>query len=829
MLSRTYKVQELAEILKADQSADKKIASGIIDRMATDSRNKGLGPSTCFFAIKGSRFDGHSFINDAYAAGVRCFVTGANYTNDKLAGSAILRIDDTLNALQALAAFHRNELQYPVAAITGSNGKTVVKEWLYQVLSSKMRTARSPKSYNSQIGVPLSVLGLPVKADIGIIEAGISLEGEMAKLEAIIKPDLGILTNIHRAHRENFKSTIHLVKEKLQLFRNCKVLIYRKDYEDVHRILKEDKAYAGLRLLSWSVRPKSGADIEVEFRQEVKRTHITIRWKNETGEFTIPFINAGSLENATHCIITARHLGMDLDSIAAAVNTLPSVAMRLQQIQGVNNCTIVNDTYNSDLTSLEIALNFLNIQRQHGKKTLILSDIFQSGMGDAELYGKVNELCTDNDIERLIGVGPALVASSKLFTIPVTVFSATDELLDKLSGIPFYDESILIKGSRNFGFERISARLELKKHETTLEVNLSAVIDNLNFIKSKLNPNTRIMAMVKAYSYGTGSNEIANVLEHHGVSHLAVAYIDEGIALRKRGIDSPVMVMNPSFGELPELSRYRLDPEVFCLDDLSFICAFSSRASRSFTIHLKVESGMHRLGFELEDIPGVIRLLKENPQVRLASVFTHLAGTDKASLDDFTRRQVKDYLEFCQRLSGGGVSGYLKHVLNSDGILRFPEFQFDMVRLGIGLYGITSLEEYRDSFRSVLTLKTRISQLKHLRKGESVGYGRNFVAHRDMRIATVAIGYADGFPRSLGNGNWHFVVQGQPASVLGNVCMDMTMIDVSHVENVREKDEVIVLADNSDIYTMAAKRQTIPYEVLTSVSERVKRVYYYGD
>ena len=829
MLPRKYSVKEIAGILSAEVSGDSEKLNLIIDRIATDSRYKGIGINSCFFAIRSESNDGHNFILDAYNRGVRCFVAELEMNLSEFPQAVFLRVKDSVQALQKLGSFRRKEIKYPVIGITGSNGKTVVKEWLFQILSTRKIVYRSPKSYNSQIGVPLSLLMMPDKADVALIEAGISKRGEMINLESIIKPEIGMLTNINKAHIENFDDKEELTSEKLNLFENVKTLIYRKDYSEIGREISKRPAFRKVQLLDWSTDPKVSPGMLVNRKIENDRCEILLKTGSNQFSVTLPFTDNASFENAVHCIIAARHLGVEDNVIMEVLSTIPSVGMRLQLLNGINNCTLINDSYNSDLTSLEIALGFLNMQKKQERSTLIISDIYQSGMSLKELYGKVDEMSRLNQIDRIIGIGRDISSVCDSFRTPIVAFESTDEFLDSPGDVSFLNEIILIKGSRKFGFERISNSLMNKRHETTLEVNLSAVVDNLNFFKSRLEKNVGIMVMVKAFSYGTGTYEIANMLEHHGVDYLAVAYIDEGITLRKNGIKSPLMVMNASIGEIGEMINFNLEPEIFNIKDLIIASKYLEGTGRELGIHLKLETGMHRLGVGPEEIPEIIEILKNNKRLKLKTVFSHLVAGGESTFDDFTNDQIRKFEFSCKQLIDNGISGFKRHILNSDGILRFPENQYDMVRLGIGLYGLSSVDEFKNDLRSVAKLKSGISQIKHLKKGESVGYGRSFIAERNMLTATIPIGYADGLVRQLGKGEWYFRIKDKKAPILGNICMDMTMIDITDIENVRENDEVVIFDGNEDIYKMAEKRSTIPYEILTSVSERVKRIYFFGD
>lgn len=827
MLGSNYTTQEIVEILSAKVQGKQSLTASIVSQVATDSRFHNIDDHTLFFALKTVGNDGHKYISHAYEKGVRLFVVDQSHKLDFVKNALYLITENPLDALQAFAAFHRKKLSFPILAITGSNGKTVVKEWFYQIASNLKHVIRSPKSYNSQIGVPLSLLMMPLDADIGIVEAGISKSGEMKKLQKIIDPDIGLITNVHNAHLENFQNSLDLAKEKMNLFKDCPV-IYCKDHLDVINAMK-GVGRNSEKDICWSKKNTEKEALHVAINKKDSSSHITIDFNSEKRQFTLPFPDDASIENAVNCAVLTRYFNFSWNQVKEVFEHLPSIAMRLQQLQGINNCTIINDSYNSDLTSLEIALRFLNMQNQHSKKTLIISDIIQSGMQREDLYKRVNELAIANNVDRVIGIGDAIQKCAEFFNMSFASFASTESFLESIAEFNFYNESILIKGARVFGFEHISSVLQYKKHETTLDVNLSAVNDNLNFIKTKINSNTKIMVMVKAFSYGAGGFEIANVLQHHGVDYLAVANIDEGIRLRNKGIKLPIMIMNASMGGLEHIVNYKLEPEIYSIDSMRILNTYTINSGHEINIHLKVESGMHRLGIEKEDLPEIIELLKNNSKITVTSVFTHLTASDDPAEDDFTRSQFKKLQFWIETLKNELDNDFIAHMLNSDGIHRFPEMHLDMVRLGIGLYGASSIPEIRGMLRSVISLRTIVSQVKKVKKGSSVGYTRGFIAEKDMLTATIPIGYADGIDRKLGNGNWYCMIQDEKAPIIGNVCMDMCMLDVSGIPGVKENDEVIVLGPENDVYQMAEKNQTIPYEILTSFSERIKRVFYYGD
>lgn len=797
--------------------------------MLTDSRKIVTAQTSLFFAIKGDRRDGHEFIPNLYESGVRNFVVRSAEYAATFRDANFLVVDDPLQALQHLAAYHRKKFNIPVVAITGSNGKTIVKEWLYQLLREDYHIVRSPKSYNSQIGVPLSVWEMRDDNNLAIFEAGISEPNEMHKLEKIIQPDTGIFTNIGSAHDENFENIAQKTTEKLRLFAHCKNLIYCKDYLVINeQISKADFLPADLKLFTWSRRLK--ADLQIgRVSKNNGETEIQGIYNNRFIYIRIPFTDDASIENAIQSWAFMLHLKMEQEVIAERMLMLSPVAMRLEMKEGINNCSIINDSYNSDFGSLTIALDFLNQQKQHPKRTLVLSDILQSGKDEKSLYRDVAELLQKKNISRLIGIGPAISRQREFFTGDTHFYQSTDEFLHDYHAGFFINETILLKGARLFGFERISKALQQKAHETVLEINLNAVVHNLNYYRSRLRPETKLMVMVKAFSYGSGSFEIANVLQFHHVECLAVAYADEGVELRKTGITLPIMVMNPEEQSFETMIDYKLEPEIYNFRILQLFSDVAKRklpSGQSFPVHLKLDTGMKRLGFESDDVNELVVRMRNHKHLRIASVFSHLAASDEAVHDGFTKHQSELFGRMADEIAKHFPYQFLRHILNSAGIMRFPEWQFDMVRLGIGLHGIAATIHEQKQLQFVSTLKTTISQIKTVKAGETIGYSRRGKVTRDSLIATVAIGYADGLNRKLGNGTGKMIVNGKSCPIVGSVCMDMTMLDITDVE-AREGDEVIVFGNDYTIIDMARDLGTIPYEVLTSVSQRVKRIYFH--
>jgi len=806
-----------------------------IKHLLIDSRKISQVENSLFFAIKGERHDGHKFIPELFEKGLRNFVVRELPDSiEKYEGANFIQVTNTLDALQKLCAFHRSNFSIPVIGITGSNGKTIVKEWLFQLLREDKNIVRSPKSFNSQVGVPLSVWQMNAENELAIFEAGISKPDEMANLEKIIRPTIGVFTNIGQAHDENFATMQEKVDEKLKLFEHAQLLIYCKDYLTIHTEVNNYKIPASLKVFTWS--RKSAANLQIgKIKKGNIETEIQGVYHNDFIHISIPFTDEASIENAIHCWAVMLYLGYDNQVIAKRMPYLSPVAMRLELKEGINNCSIINDSYNSDLGSLSIALDFLNQQKQHPKRTLILSDILQSGRNEESLYKEVAERLTKKNIDRLIAIGEAITRQGAQFkNMHVEFYHSTTDFLAAYTNSFFRDETILIKGARAFGFEEISKVLQQKAHETVLEINLNAITHNLNYFRSKLKPDTRIMAMVKAFSYGSGSFEIANVLQFQRVDYLAVAYADEGIELRKGGITMPIMVMNPEEQSYDSMIQYNLEPELFSFRVLSLFDEAAKRSKSShgkegshapLAVHLKLDTGMHRLGFEEADLNEIIVRIKNIKHIQIRSVFSHLAGSDEQEHDDFTRIQLRKFNEMSGKIMKHFDYPILRHILNSAGIIRFPDAQFDMVRLGIGLYGIAANQQEQTQLQNVSTLKTTISQIKNVPANDSIGYSRKGFAHRNMQIATIPIGYADGLSRKLSNGVGKLIVKGKLAPIVGNVCMDMCMIDVTDIP-VMEGDEVIVFGEQYPIGQVAIDLGTIPYEALTNVSRRVKRIYF---
>lgn len=825
-----------------------------ITHLLPDSRKLIYPKTTLFIAIVTTHGDGHQFIGRLYEKGVRAFLVSFSPDKKEYPEAVFLQVKNTLHAMQELAVWHRKKFNIPVIGVTGSNGKTVVKEWLYQLLSPEENVVRNPKSYNSQTGVPLSVWQMEKENSLGIFEAGISQPGEMANLEKIIRPTIGIFTNIGDAHNEGFLNILQKIREKLLLFTHAHVLIYCKDYPELNECIlqfhgqmhrKENSGEKPLHLFSWS--HKTEADlkiISIEKKQvgnlngnQELHTLITAQYKGEIISIRIPFSDQGSIENAIHCWCVMLWRNDDPAFIRKQMIKLTRVAMRLELKEAINDCSLINDSYNSDLGSLSIALDFLAQQRQHPRYTVILSDILQSGKSEGDLYEEVAGLLEQKGIHRLIGIGRNISREKNSFlkinNLSSYFFPSTEEFIKNSltqkqedHTVSFQHETILLKGARIFEFEKISRLLEQKTHQTVLEINLNAIAHNLKTYQGLLKPHVKTMAMVKAFSYGSGTYEIANLLQFHQVDYLAVAYADEGITLRQRGITIPIMVMNPEPGTLDSIIQWDLQPEIYSMRLLrSLDDSLKSRAGPPLPIHIKLDTGMHRLGFPEEDLRELIAYIRDSDAVKVISVFSHLAASEDQSMDSFTQEQARRFEEMSKPILEAIPYPVIKHICNSSAISRHPHLQYDMVRLGIGLYGVEPDQQIAAKLERVSTLKTTIAQIREVAEGETVGYGRTGIVDKAKTIATVSIGYADGYPRTLGNGKGFLLVNGQAAPVIGQVCMDMLMTDITGIKDVGENDTVIVFGEKPTLEEVALMADTIPYEILTGISGRVKRVY----
>ena len=820
----SYSLEKVTALIGAHRFG---ATDAVIDWLLTDSRSLAFPETTLFFALRTARGDGHRYLPDLYRRGVRNFVVEQlpEAWQTDYAGANFLRVVSPLKALQRLAERHREEYDLPVVGITGSNGKTVVKEWLYQLLSPLKRVTRSPRSYNSQIGVPLSVWLLDEHTEVGLFEAGISEPDEMPALRAIIQPTIGVLTHLGPAHQENFPSLEDKCLEKLELFKDAEVIVYNADSPVVADCVRRS-LYTGNQL-AWSRTDQAQPLFVPKVVTGADGTDVTYVYLGYEGHFHLPFVDEASVEDALHCLAVCLYLHVPQEAIARGMARLEPVAMRLEVKQGVRGCTIINDSYNSDVNSLDIALNFMQ-RRPAGRAvhhTLVLSDILQSGEPADALYARVATLVGSRGVDRLIGVGPELTAAAARFPMEARFFQTTDELLRSGLLDTLRDELVLVKGARAFHFERITERLALKVHETTLEVNLAALVDNLNYYRSFMRPDTRMVCMVKASAYGTGAVEVAKTLQDHRVDYLAVAVADEGVVLRQAGITTGILIMNPEMSALDTLFAYDLEPEVYSFRLLDALIHAAERAGVAhFPVHVKLDTGMHRLGFDPDrDVPALIDRLRGQDAVVVRSVFSHFAGSDEDRFDNFSAEQFDRFDRASRALQAAFPHRILRHICNSAGIERFPERHLDMVRLGLGLYGV---DPYGNRLlHTVATLRTTILQIRDVAPTDTVGYSRRGRLDRPSRIAAIPIGYADGLDRHLGCGHAYCLVHGQRAPYVGNICMDVCMIDVTDID-CREGDAVEIFGEHLPVTELSDRLDTIPYEVLTSVSERVKRVYF---
>lgn len=822
----TYTIEKITTLIGARRYGN---ADANIGFLLTDSRSLCFPEETLFFALKTERHDGHAYIPELYRRGVRNFVvTGMpeGYA-DGYPEANFLKVTDARKALQRLAERHRDEFNVPVVGITGSNGKTVVKEWLYQLLSPYKYVTRSPRSYNSQTGVPLSVWLMNEQTEVGIFEAGISQPGEMQALRDIIQPTIAVLTNIGAAHQENFASKEEKCHEKTVLFHDAETIVYNADDELIRRTVAES-AYKGEQLY-YSMTDKKAPVFIADVTKGDTSTTVTYVYRQGYEEkYTIPFIDDASVANSITCAVVALKLGLSAGELAGGMARLEPVAMRMEVKQGRHGCTLINDSYNSDVNSLDIALDFMNRRPDHQgrRRTLILSDIFQSGETAADLYREVGSLVKKRGVQKFIGIGPELSQHSR--AIPVAekfFFSSVDAFLRSEVFRSMRDEVILIKGARAFGFDRVTDLMVQKVHETVLEVNLGALVENLNYYRSFMKPETKLVCMIKADAYGAGSVEIAKTLQDHRVDYLAVAVADEGATLRRNGITANIMIMNPEMTAFKTMFDYDLEPEVYSFRLLdALIKAAEKEGITDYPVHIKIDTGMHRLGFDpLHDMDALISRLKHQSAVIPRSVFSHFVGSDSDSFDDFSAHQFELFDKASKQLQAAFKHKILRHIDNSAGIEHFPNRQLDMCRLGLGLYGIDSRNN--EIIHTVSTLKTTILQLRRVPAGDTVGYSRKGTIEHDSVIAAIPIGYADGLNRHLGNRRGYCLVNGKRAGYVGNICMDVAMIDVTGID-CKEGDTVEIFGEHLPVTVQSDILDTIPYEVLTCISNRVKRVYF---
>lgn len=813
-----YKAKELKNILQCKARLSNENA--LIKHVYVDSRKISFAEEGLFFALQTKDRDGHSFIEEAYEQGVRNFVVSIDFNYTLFNDANFFLVQDTLKALQETSANHRQKFHYPVIGITGSNGKTIVKEWLYQLLSDDYKIVRSPRSYNSQTGVPLSVWEMSNDNDLAIFEAGISEKNEMQKLEEIIRPDIGIITNIGEAHSKNFVSNTQKLKEKVQLFKNVEILFAFYDDELIKDALPKMVAS---EIFSIGFSPECTLYISAKNIYE-KNTEVIFYYQAKKHTLSLPFTDSASLHNCFICIALCLYLGINIEEIQKRVSKLQPLEMRMQVLPGINGCTFINDSYSLDLQSLNIALDFLFMQPN--AKTVILSDIPNA---ENHAYEKAIDMLKNRNALQLITIGPEWYRKKEILKsiFPETAFyTSTQEFINQFNSQHFRNRTVLIKGARKFSFENIIPLFQQKIHSTFLEVNLSAIIHNIKEYRKRLLPDTKIMAMVKAFGYGSGSLEVAGILQFHKVDYLTVAYTDEAVDLKEAGIQLPVMIMNIEESSFRKIVSYGLEPEIFSFKILyNFADYLQKEGIQQYPVHIKIDTGMHRLGFEEADISSLAAFLQKNTFIQIKSVFSHLVASENAQDDAFTQKQAAVFAKCCAQLEKEVGYTFLRHLSNSAGIVRHPDLQFDMVRLGIGLYGIDSSQSNDFDLQPAISFKTTIAQIRKLKAGETVGYNRKGLLKKDAVIATIRVGYADGFKRSLGNGKGMVYVKGKMAPVVGIVCMDMTMIDITGIENVQEEDVVEIFGTHIPVEKVAEWCSTNAYEILTGIGQRVKRIY----
>ncbi|MCL2168184.1 MAG: bifunctional UDP-N-acetylmuramoyl-tripeptide:D-alanyl-D-alanine ligase/alanine racemase [Lentimicrobiaceae bacterium] len=793
-----------------------------ISELCFDSRKITFPEKSLFFAIKTEKNNGHSFISKLCKQKVKNFIISENIDQYKDLEANLYQVENPVWAMQQIAAEHRKKFFYPVVGITGSNGKTIVKEWLSTILSKDFAVIKNPNSYNSQIGVPFSVWQMNDTHSFGIFEAGISQKNEMHRLETVIKPNIGILTNIGNAHSAHFENDKEKLLEKLQLFKSSATIIYNNDNLLIRTTLEDDN-FSHLQKISWGSDPSSYYKI-IALKHLQKSTVVEFSHSPEWLE--IPFVDEASVENVLNITALLMFMGYSPSFISKQLLFLSPLSMRMEIKEAQNHSILINDTYSLDINSLRIALEFLSMQTQYSKKTLIISDFEQVNWDEKE-YFELSKIFDNHNITKMVVVGNEMRKWHGFFPVVEKFFYATtNELLSHLDEINIRDEAVLIKGARSFKFERVVQALQLKTHQTILQIDLAALVQNLNFFKKLLLPKTKIMAMVKAMSYGLGDVELINELYYNKIDYLAVAYTDEGIVLRKRNITTPIVVLGAEANGFDMMIRYNLEPEIYNLFYLKELISTLQNYPEieSFPIHLKIDTGMRRLGFDEDEIDEMLQLVNSCSKLKIASVFTHLAAAEDIKDDSFTNCQIHQYNEICKKIDTQISYPYFKHILNTAGIVRFPGAQLDMVRLGLGLYGFSPVPDIQSQLQSVITFKSVITQIKNIRKGETVGYNRTFTAPKDMQIAIVPVGYADGLPRELSNGTGAMLVHQKKCSIVGKICMDMTMIDVTNL-GISMGDEVIIYDKENSLTKTGASINKTPYELLTAISKRVPRIY----
>jgi alanine racemase len=818
----SYSIQQIANILNAKSTI---VDDVIIEHLLIDSRKISFPKTSLFFALAGPRRDGHQFIKEAYDRGIRSFVVDEHYDYSNYTDANFLVVTDVLEVLQQLATFHRSQFNIPVIGITGSNGKTIVKEWLYQLLQNSFNIVRSPRSYNSQVGVPLSIWQMNNQHTLGIFEAGISTVDEMQHLEKMIQPTLGVFTNIGNAHDDGFENRSQKIIEKLRLFRNVETLVFNADNEEIlHQIKQLNLA----NQFSWG--KHVGCDLQIiKFTKYNLTTTIDATYKKELISISVPFVDEASVQNACTCWAVLLALNVDYKIIESGIKQLQSVEMRMQLQPIINNCVLLNDSYSNDVSSFYIALDYIVSNAGNFKKTIILSDFSGITKDDSSVYTTLIQELKTRNINKFIGIGEAIWQHKKEFFaagVESYFYQTTTDFLQANTTHSFKDEYILLKGGRVFNFERISKWLQHKTHQTVMEINLTALVHNLKEYQKHLLPSTKTMAMVKAFSYGSGSIEIARALQFQKVDYLAVAYADEGIDLRKAGISLPIMILNVDEENFDSLIEYNLEPEIFSFNIYNaFHQYLLQQGIQDFPVHIKLNTGMNRLGFETTDVYELCFNIRRQKTMHIKSVLSHLVSSEAAMDDQFTQKQLALFEFACESIEKNMGYSFIKHIANSAAIFRHPQSQYNMVRLGIGLYGVDSAVENQLQLQTVSTLKTTIAQIRTIKSTDTVGYNRKGIVKRESKIATVRIGYADGLSRALGSGVGAMLVNGKLAPIIGNVCMDMTMLDITDIDKVEEGDVVEVFGKNLLVQQVAKWCHTIAYETLSTISQRVRRIY----
>lgn len=794
-----------------------------ISHLIIDSRKLLFPESSLFFAFFGKQTDGHLFIKPLYDLGVRAFIyEDPDFNIETFPEANFILVDQTIEAIQEIGRIHRSRFNLTVIGLTGSNGKTIIKEWINQLLEQEYNIVRSPGSYNSQIGVPLSVWQINQETDLAIFEAGISKKGEMAALSGIISPTLGVFTNLGDAHSLGFDSKEEKLKEKLLLFKDAESIICERDESIAFNEIKRN--YPNKKVFDWSKTDKKASFYISSIEKINHSSRIQYIWKGKESDFSIPFKDPVSIRMAIFAVLSSLVAGADREQVDKGCSFLSAVPMRLETKDGLNNCLLINDSYNADLTSFTQALLFQSLQDQNRKKVLILSDFYQLQDNPEVLNRKIAELIDKQTFSRIVLVGNQIHSVQLYLQSSVNVFHfrTTSEVLKNLENLDFRNETILMKGARKFKFEQIFVKLSKRFHSTVLEINLDALSQNLMVYDSRLHQKTKKLVVIKASGYGAGSLKLARHLEKNNVDYFGVAFVDEGIELRKGGVKKPIMVFNADLSFLEEIIEYKLEPVVYSFEYLEQIL---NEGPEGLGIHLKLDTGLNRLGFLEESVDKLCDILAKNNQFRVFSIFSHLSATPTRKYDDFTHKQAKVFENGYNKIVKALTYAPIKHLLNSAGVINFPEYQFDMVRIGSGVHGIDTSARINSALQVVHTLKAKVTLIKEVKAGESIGYERMGIEDKARRIAIIPIGYADGLVRKAGNKRYHVSINGAKAPIVGNVNMDMSMIDITAIPNVEVGDEVEIFGANIPIQTLAKAGDTIFYEILSRISPRVKRIY----